>query len=219
MSRDNDTTPQRGETWYNGRTIDTNDLGGLHLEGQEKVFEDILWSGTAGVKSERSIAPGRKVRCRLVRNMSGVAMLPKRMVRLDPANPGRVIGAVTNTGQVGYPVDEFLPAAGVPHGDLFWIVIEGPAMVLTAYTGAQFGGGDVAAGVILTSVTTTAGSTQTGTTSENGRVAIYTTVAATTAGQWSLVQNVMTNFHGRALSARTTAETNSDILMDVVYQG
>jgi hypothetical protein len=66
-------------------------------------------------------------------------------------------------------------------------------------------------------VTTTAGSTQTGTTSENGRATQYLTVAATTAGQWTLVQNVLSNYHGRALSARTTGETNADLLMDVVY--
>lgn len=219
MSRDNTSTPERGQTWYNGGTIDTNNLAAVHLEGQEKVFEDILWTGSAGVKSDRGLAAGRDVRCRLVRNNSGITLLPKKMVRLDPANPGRVLGYVTNTGQVGYPVDEFLPASGVPHGDLFWIVVEGPAMTLTPFTGAEFGGADIATGVILTSITTTAGSTQTGTTSENGRVAQYLTVAATTAAQWSLVQNVMTNWHGRALSARTTAETNADILMDVFYHG
>jgi hypothetical protein len=218
MSRDNDSTPGRGETWYGGRTIDTNNLDGVWLEGQEKVFEDIVWSGTSGVKSDRGIAAGRSVRCRLVRNNTGITLLPKKLVQLEAANPGRVSGYVVNTGQKGYPVDEFLPSTGVPNGDLFWIVVQGPATVLSAYTGAQFGGGDVAAGVILTSVTTTAGSTQTGTTSENGRAAIYTTVAATTAGQWTLVQNVLTNFHGRALSARTTAETNSDLLIDVLYQ-
>jgi hypothetical protein len=114
MSRDNDSTPQRGETWYNGATIDTNNLSGLHLEGQEKVFEDILWSGTSGVKSDRSVSPGKSVRCRLVRNMSGITLLPKKMVQLDASNPGRVTGYVVNTGQRGFPIDEFLPAAGVP---------------------------------------------------------------------------------------------------------
>lgn len=217
MSRDNDSTPGRGETWYGGRTIDTNNLDGVWLEGQEKAFEDYLWSGTAGVKSDRGIAAGRLVRCRLVRNNSGITLLPKKLVQLDPANPGRAIGYVVNTGQRGYPVDEFLPSTGVPNGDLFWIVVEGPAVVLSAYTGAQFGGGDVATGVILTSVTTTAGSTQTGTTSENGRAAIYTTVAATTTAQFTLLQNVLSNWSGRALSARTTGETNSDLLVDVRY--
>ena len=40
MSRDENPPWSRGETFYNGETIDTNDLGGTNLEGKEWVFED-----------------------------------------------------------------------------------------------------------------------------------------------------------------------------------
>jgi hypothetical protein len=89
MSRDNFTTPERGMTMYNGATIDTNDLQFLQYEGQTKIFEDINW-GAAGVKTVRT--GGREVVCRLVRNMSGATLYPKRLVQLDPTNPGRVTG-------------------------------------------------------------------------------------------------------------------------------
>lgn len=212
MSRDNDTLPGRGETFYNGGTIDSNNLGGANLEGQEKVFEDINWGATGGAKPARGA--GRKVTCRLVRNNSGITLYRKRLVQLDPANGGKVIGYASNYSQYCYPVDEFLPVSGVPANDLFWIVVHGPAMCTTVMVGSQQGA-DIAAGSILHSGTTSTGTTAAGTTGAPGRVDVFTVAAATTAGQFTDINNFHHNKIGRAMSARTTAETNSDILVDI----
>lgn len=212
MSRDNISTPNRGETMYQGVTPDLNDLKFAEIEGITKVFEDITWNA-AGVKPART--GDRMVVCRLVRNMSGVTLYAKRLVQIDPTNPNRVTGYADTSALECYPVDEFLPAAGVPPGDLFWIVIKGPAMCLTPMDGGPFGNTSIAAGDRLQSLTTTGGSTGAGTTAKAGRVATFVVVAATTAGQFSDIINHVTNYIGRAMSAKTSGQTNADILVDI----
>jgi hypothetical protein len=212
MSRDNLSTPNRGETWYEGRTIDTNNLLGVEVEGSTKIFEDITW-GDRGVKGYRTGIRG--VVCRLVRNMSGTTLLPKRLVVLDPTNPNRVKGYADTTALECYPVDEFLPAGGVANGDLFWIVIKGPAVCLTPMNGGVFGNTSINAGDSLCSLTTSIASTQTGTTAEIGRVATFVVVAATTIAQFTSLINFGLNNFGRAMSAKTSGQTNADILVDI----
>lgn len=211
MSRDNSQLFGRGETAYGpDATIDSNSLKYANWPGQEKAFEDLDYSA-AGVKTHRT---AQLVYCRAVRNTSGVALLPKEYVQLNAAGT-EATGRVVNDAQHGYPVDEFLPSAGVRANDVFYVVVEGPAMMRTAYTGAEFGGSDIAVGDMLHSVTTTAGSTQTGTTTEGGRVAKWNTVAATTVAQFNALLDFARNWVGTALTAKTTGNTNADILVDV----
>lgn len=212
MSRDNFTTPERGSTMYNGATIDTNNLSYLDYEGQTKIFEDKIWNGS-GVKADR--LNGREVVCRLVRNMSGATLYPKRLVQLDPANPGRVTGYTNSLCQEAYVVDEFLPATGVPNGDLFWIVISGPTQVLTPMTGAEFNTTLIAAGQVLVAGTTSTGTTAAGTTGAPGRIAGFTILAATTVPQFTNILDYATNWVCRAISAATSGNTNTGILVDV----
>lgn len=209
--RDNITTPGRGETWFMGDTVDTSqDLS--NFLGFTKVFEDYKWDDR-GIKSNR--LGGRQVVCRLVKNASGITLYGKRLAQLDPANPNQVLGYANTTGGECYPIDEFLPATGVPSGDLFWIVIKGPAVVLTPMTGAGFATTSIAAGDALGSLTTAGASTQTGTTATAGRVAGFAVAAATTAGQFTDLLNFAINWVGKAISARTSGETNADLLIDV----
>lgn len=213
MSRNNDLPFERGSTFYAGGTIDSNNLGGVQHEGMEKLVEDIdLGNTTPGAKPSRS---GRIIRIRCVRNMSAAPLLPKQVVQLDKTNPGRVVGTVGTTGDAGKPVDEFLPAAGCPQYDLCWIVVNGPAMVKTPMTGALFGGADIAAGDVLTAASSNAGSTATGTTAAIGRVAIIAPNAATDATQTKAAVNLAARLIGCAISAKTTGNTNADILIDV----
>lgn len=213
MSRDNDQMFDRGQTYYGpDRTIDTANLLGASLEGQEKTFEDLDYGSTSGsgVTPARS---GRKVVCRLVRNYSGITLYAKQLCNLNEAGT-RLTGLATVDSSDAFPVDEFVPSGGVRHGDLCWVVVEGPAMCQTAYTGGAFNG-DIAAGDKLHSVTASAGTTAAGTTSAAGRVAGFTVVAATTAGQFTSLKNYLQNYLGQALTARTTGNTNADILVDV----
>lgn len=211
MSRENSQLFGRGETAYGpDNTIDSNNLKYANWLGQEKVFEDIDFSASGAVKTHRS---GEKVCCRAVRNTSGVALLPKELVQLDTAGQN-AIGRGVNDSQHCYPVDEFLPSAGVRDDDVFYVVVEGPAMCRAPHTGGGFNG-DIVAGDMLHSVTTTAGSTQTGTTTEGGRVAKFSTVAATTVAQFNGLLAFVKNWVGTALTARTTGNTGTDILVDV----
>lgn len=212
MSRDNSQLFGRGETFYGPTdTIDQNALKGANLLGQEKAFEDLDYGASGSVKTART---NQMVYVRAVRNTSGVNLLPKEFVQVS-ADGTQATGRVVNSAQHGYPVDEFLPAAGVRNGDVFYVVVEGPATMKTAFTGAEFGGSDVAAGDSLHSVTTTAGSTQTGSTTEGGRVAKFATVAATTVAQFNALLDFAKNWVGTALSARTTGNMNVDVLVDV----
>ncbi len=214
MSRDNTTPFGRGETFFNGGTVDAT--SGFEYEGMVKVFEDVLYSAS-GVKTGRGVhADGKKVACRIVRNTSGIVLYPKRLVQIDPANPGQVLGnQVVNFGEA-FPVDEFLPASGVPNNDLFYIVIGGPALVLTPLTGAEFISTSIAAGALIGAGTTNGGSTATGTTAAAGRgVGIPAFGALTTTAQFVDLTNVCINYVGKAISAMTSGQTNADMLVDV----
>lgn len=216
MSRDNVSTPERGGTWYSGRTIDTANYEGVEVEGTTKCFEDKNWNA-AGVKTDR-LSP-RMVTCRLVRNVSGVTIYAKRLVQLDPTNPNRVLGYASTLFGESYPADEYLPAGGVPNGDLFWIVVGGPAVCLTGFAGADFNSVSIAAGDILGSGTQAA-STGAGTTGVAGRIAgvLAVNVALTTNTQYNELLRYAHNPLGRALSAKTSGNTHADILVDVGWR-
>ena len=116
----------------------------------------------------------RKV-CIAVRNTSGVALLPKRVVRLagtGAAMFGAADGyaATTNEAFCGV-VDEFLPAGGVANNDVFWVTVDGPTEVSVALSGS-----DVAVRSAL-SVITAAASTST----TAGRVTV-SPLSSSTAG-------------------------------------
>lgn len=197
MARNENPPFERGETFYNGATIDSSDLGGVNLEGKEWIFEDK--NPVTGVART-----GNYVRCRVVRNTNAAALLPKRIVSFeaDGAEYGcRVDGYATTTAAEGYPLDEYLPTAGLPANDLGYIVVDGPATVLTDIAAAA--GNVVSAGgwvVALTAATSGA------TTAGRAAAQVLTGATAALAAQ---VQNRI----GRALSAKTTANTNADMLI------
>lgn len=120
-----------------GATVDAT--GASHLEGKTWLFEDIDWTNIAnGVKPYRS---GKYVKCKLVRNASGGALLPKRFAKYKTDGStgdvygGQVSGYGDTVGQVGGVVDEFLPAAGAGINELFWLVVSGPSKMTTAGAG------------------------------------------------------------------------------------
>ena len=120
-----------------GSSLDS--AGGAHLEGKEWMFEDLDYANMEnGVAKARS---GKFVFCRLVRNASGGALVPKRFAQFkaDGATAdifgGQVSGYGDTVGQLGGVVDEFLPTAGAPANSLFWLVVEGPSKMTTAASG------------------------------------------------------------------------------------
>ena len=106
-----------------GQTLGVSSTAdGTSWVGAVKEFADT--NPTNGqIRSNR-----RKV-CVAVRNTSGGALLPKKLVTLDGIGSSDANNAVAGNEFVGV-VDEFLPASGVAANDVFWVVIEGPTEVV-----------------------------------------------------------------------------------------
>lgn len=212
MSRENDAPFPRGTTYYQGRTIDTSNYEGTELEGIRRTFEDIDLSA-AGAKTRRT---ARDVVCQLMRNTCGITLLPGDLVTCSTANPPRVNGNADSAADARCVlVDEYLPSTGVPNGDLFWAVIRGPGMAKTPPVAGGFSA-TIAAGDVLVAATGSAASTAAAaTTNDNASVAKQVFAAPTDAGSTATFVAQLNNRIGVAMSARTTAETNSDILVDM----
>ena len=207
---DNQSAPfARGQTFYQGGTIDTANYAGVELEGRQVVFKDRNVTSGIGAQKLRS---GRDVRCICVRNTSAAALLPKRLVTYASGYyKQRVDGYVTTDYQaVAGVVDDLLPAAGVPVGDLFWLVVEGPCLAKAPLAGAGFGSVSIAQGDELFGLTAaTSGATTSGRfTGWNGTF----TAAQTTDGT---AGKIALRSFARAMSAATSGQTNADILIDV----
>jgi hypothetical protein len=129
MARDEHPPFTRGETYYNGSPIDTTNLGGVNLEGKEYRFEVNSPDGYA-----QNDPSGRLIHVRIVRNTSGANLVPSKIAVFDLSDPTecKVNGYSFAVGdRPAGIIDEFLPAAGVPPNDLFYLVVEGPSKVLT----------------------------------------------------------------------------------------
>ncbi len=203
MARDDSPPFNRGEYEANAN-LD-------HLIGRDYVFEDIEWSNTSATKPYRS---GKMVRCRLVKNASSAAVLPKRLCKFDTTAGAtyynaRVAGYAHETNQRSYPADEFLPTAGAPDGSYFYIVVEGPALCRTPLAGAEFNDAITVGSVLAALTAVTTGATTA------GRVANQTITGSSQATDYSFAILAAENYVGRALSAATTGQTNADLLVDV----
>lgn len=78
--------------------------------------------------------------CIAVKNSSGGALLPGQVAKFkDAALLKEVDGlATTSTALMGI-VDEYLPAAGVADGEVFWLVVRGPSTVTKTSTSVSAG--------------------------------------------------------------------------------
>jgi hypothetical protein len=200
MARNENPPFPRGETFFNGGTVDAT--SGAHLEGTEWTFEDLDLS-QSGVKPQRTNLP---VVCKIVRNTSGVALEPKRLCRfeLTAGNDcgGQVDGYVTTTAaKVDGVIDEWLPTAGCPANDLCWVVVEGPTQVLTALSNRS---ADTAVGGIVIAITAATSQCTTA-----GRIDNQDLTGAT-----ALLAAQVQNRIGYAMSLVTTASTNTSCLIN-----
>jgi hypothetical protein len=166
--------------------------------GCEREFEDLDYDDV-----KRGRRTNHIVRCRWVKNSSGIALLPGYLVVFKAGtNRTEVDGYARLTAADAVVADEWLPAAGVPNGSYFWVVVHGPTVCIT----------DPAAGAnnllpedtVLVALTAAASTVST----TAGRIAPQDLTGATAVlgGQ---IQNAL----GRAMSAKTTANSNAEILM------
>lgn len=162
------------------------------------------------------------VLCRAARNLSGSNVLPKRLVYTGTTlasgsytslggskERARVYGYVDKLNAIGYPVDEFLPAAGVVNYDIFWLVIRGPATILTDM-GSLLGA--IAINDPLVGQTAAASTGFTGTTGIGGRL---TGMTYGSTGVGAVVGTALLGMIGRALSAMSSQGTGQDLLVAV----
>jgi hypothetical protein len=142
MARDEAPPFARGETYFNDPTAAANapndplGLGGINLEGKEFVFEPDSPAAESSNPALGNDPSGRLVRVKVVRNVSPVNLKPARIAHFQAASTA---GLVYETRIDGYcfaagdrpagVIDEYLPAAGVPPNDLFYVVIDGPTSV------------------------------------------------------------------------------------------
>jgi hypothetical protein len=207
MARDEAPPFGRGECyWDTSYTPSATEIAdSKYLEGKEWLFEDLDYSQ----RGARPVRTGKYVRCRCVRNTSAGNLIPKKLVTFEVDATtgiellGRVDGYARTTAVRAYPVDEFLPSAGVQANNLFWVVMEGPAVILTDLAGADNNVLNV--GTVVVALT---GATSGATTA--GRVAPQDLTGAT-----ALLADQIQNRIGYALTAKTTANTNADVLVDV----
>lgn len=189
-----------GKTFYDGRTIDTSNYGGVNLEGQVCTFTNV--NVPSGATTLRTVLEDGPIVARLVRNTSGIALLPSRIaIYASGFNDKRVDGYTHTTAQQGAGiVDPFLPSTGVPNGDLFWLIEEGTVPVRRSLSNSA---ADDAAGDILYAIT--AATSQATTAGRFTRwVGTFTAAETTDSG----AANILLNNIGRAMSACTTAGTN-----------
>ncbi len=178
-----------------GATYGTTDTSvGKQYEGKIYVHED------------QAYGTGLFVTVRVCRNNSGAALQPRRAVKFNlTAGVGfsDVAGYSSVTAEKSGVVDDLiLGTAGVPAGDLFYVVVGGPCLAKTSSQAGAENSIAVGDGLHATTGATTGATTA-------GRVgeALFTGATAVLAGQ-------ICNVVGRAMSAMTTSQTNTDILLN-----
>lgn len=116
------------QTYYEAEVGD-----GSNIVGVRKTFRD-EHPKTGVLQSNHTVD------CVAVKNTSGGALLPGEVAKFKA---GAILTEVdgkasTSTTLMGV-VDEYLPAAGVPNGEVFWLVISGPATVVKTATSVSAG--------------------------------------------------------------------------------
>jgi hypothetical protein len=141
-----------------GQTLGvTSANDGANWVGAVKQFPDV--DPTTG-----RIRSNRVKTCVAVRNLSSIALAPKRVVAFDTGTAGlasftqtKGYTTATNEERVGV-VDEYLAAGGVAVNDVFWVTVEGPTEVAVALSGSDLVVGDRLAAITAAASTgTTAG--------------------------------------------------------------
>ena len=191
-----------GKTYYEGRTIDSTKYGAVPLQGQVCTFTNVVVP--SGSTTLRTLLNDGPIQARLVRNVSGIALLPGRLAIYKAGQQDKRVDGYTNTTaqRAAGVVDPWLPAAGVPDGDVFWIVISGtvPARRALSNSAADDAEGDTLYAITAaTSQATTAGRF-------TRWVGTFTAAETTDGGAAAILSNNI----GLAMSACTTAGTNQN---------
>lgn len=191
----------RGNTLYNGGTINSAQVPtDPTIEGIQCAFKDILWNTV-----NQPVRTHNMVICQVVRSNATFGLLGKYLARWRAGYFGRQVDGYayeTPAQGVGKPVavDEFITlSGGVPQYDCFWVVVRGPSLVVTSL-GADATNVIVEHQNLMALTAVSSGATTAG------------RVQPLAAGTTAPVEYVLGAI-GRALSAKTTGNTNTDVLV------
>ncbi len=200
--------PNRGRTYLTGpnRTADTTATSTKSIVGLTKTFADLDYSVNPALSRSQN-----QVVCMLVRNSSGISLLPKRCVSWKTGLRGKEIDGYTEAAggdaAVAGIVDEWLPAAGVANNDYFWLTVKGPTLAVTGMAADETNLINMDDWLI----TLVAAASTFSTTSGRLGPAILPTAGQTT--NITFAASAMLHKVGRAMSAKTTTNTNANILV------
>ena len=170
-------------------------------------------TSTAARGMVSQLATGRYIKAVILRNTLGAPLTRKRLAMFERTAGYSLLESVNGYAAVlaekfcvfvdGYSDDT------IADDDLFWGILEGPTIVLTPQSGDDFNG-DIAVGAQLVAAT----GASTGH-ADQGRVANVTLPGQTGATQaFAMAANQV----GIALSGRTTAETDSALLVHALIK-
>lgn len=170
------------------------------IEGRDFVFP--LTEVVANALGMRDRTSGRTITVRVMRNISGGALLGKRLVRATPSSLDactKVTGYQAVEGQkYVFPSDPLLPAAGVADDDLFYVIIKGPTTLLTPASTDDIDG------------PLSAGDEVMGSASTNGRV-----IKAVEFNDISSAYSGLRHSIGTSLTDAGPNETSKEIVVDI----
>lgn len=172
-----------------------------------RIYE--ITDGGPNVPGTARVATNRRKRVMLVKNSSGIALLPKMGVQWSSsAYLKEIIGYTNVTAQSSLAgiVDEWLPSTGVPDGKCFFITVEGPTLYINDVAAAA--GNVYSIGDLLGAQTAAASTVAT----TAGRFTKPTLTAPTTTASALTLVNEFRGLRMMALSASTTGNTNADRL-------
>jgi hypothetical protein len=131
MARDDAPPFERGSSFYASGAKEAIFSDPIHYLGKEYVFEPNSEQSSQANNGALD-SSGRRVRVKVVQNKSGVNLKPARVAHYKASDPyeTQLDGYTFAVGdRPAGVIDEFLPAAGVADGDLFYLVIDGPTKV------------------------------------------------------------------------------------------
>lgn len=200
-------------------------IKGTDTDGNIMVPE---WAGKVHLLADSNVSSARLAPRRLGRqligipvlNNSGITLLGKRFARLKRSGGKedlmRVDGYAAATAEKGLVfIDEYLSTVGVADKYYFWGIVGGMVTGLTPTAGADFGGADIAISDDL--VSATAATSQTSSAGRVGQPSFTAATAGNTAAGFDGYRMALRSV-ARALSARTTGETNADILLHLMIR-
>ena len=174
-------------------------------DGAEYIVSDHDYSVDDNPMGSGVLRSGFRRRIRCVYNDTGFTLYGKYTVQFSTAAGefGTYISGYTvDADGHGYPLSEWTPDSGLPDKHQGWVVTGGPAMCITSTAGDAGNEFTVGGAVGIDGAASSQGTTSAG---RVGAPAFATTQA--------VLANAVLNVVGRAMEAKTTGNTNDDLLV------